>query len=110
MASGMVGETGRVCGIDLTEDMATRARKNITMAGVLNVEIHHVDGEKIPYEDQTFDVVISNGVINLSPCKGVLFSEIYRVLKPGGRMQFADIILNKELPDSLANSPEAWSQ
>ena len=74
------------------------------------IDHYHIDSEKIPYEDQTFDVVISNGVINLAPDKGAIFKEIYRVLKPGGRLQFADIILKKELPESLANSPEAWSQ
>jgi arsenite methyltransferase len=110
VASGLVGESGRVCGIDLTEDMVDRARKNVALAGVSNVEIQHIEAEEIPYEDQTFDVVTSNGVINLSPCKGLLFKEILRVLKPGGRLQFADIILKKELPDSLANSPDAWSQ
>ncbi len=110
VASGLVGEKGKVCGIDLTEDMVARARKNVALAGVTNIEIHHVEGEEIPYKDQTFDVVISNGVINLSPGKESLFSEILRVLKPGGRLQFADIILKKELPDSLANSPDAWSQ
>jgi len=110
VASGLVGEKGRVSGVDLTEDMVARARKNIALAGVSNVEIDHVEAEDIPYEDRTFDVVISNGVINLSPCKELLFKEILRVLKPGGRLQFADIVLKKELPDSLANSPDAWSQ
>jgi ubiquinone/menaquinone biosynthesis C-methylase UbiE len=110
IASGLVGESGKVCGIDLTEEMVERARENVTLAGVSNVEIHHVEEEEIPYGDRTFDVVISNGVINLSPCKELLFQETLRVLKPGGRLQFADIILKKELPDSLANSPDAWSQ
>ncbi len=110
VASGLVGESGKVCGIDLTEEMVGRARKNVALAGVENIEIHHVEVEEIPYGDRTFDVVISNGVINLSPRKELLFKEILRVLKPGGRLQFADIILKKELPDSLANSPDAWSQ
>jgi arsenite methyltransferase len=62
------------------------------------------------YDDHSFDVVISNGVINLSPRKETSFKEVYRVLKLGGRLQFADVILEKELPASLAGSAEAWSQ
>jgi ubiquinone/menaquinone biosynthesis C-methylase UbiE len=64
----------------------------------------------MPFADHTFDVVISNGVINLSPDKSTLFSEIYRILKPGGKLQFADIILEKNLPPHLAANVESWSQ
>ena len=110
VASGLVGETGQVCGIDLTKEMVDRARKNVALAGVTNVQIDQVDAEEIPHQDQSFDVVISNGVINLSPRKYLLFKEIHRVLKPGGRLQFADIVLRKKLPRSLAESPDAWSQ
>jgi len=110
VASSLVGENGRVCGIDLTEDMVTRATRNMALASVTNVEIRHVAEEEIPYPDQNFDVVISNGVINLSPRKNALFSEIFRVLKPGGRLQFADIIRKKESAESLPPSPEAWAQ
>ncbi|MDF1577403.1 MAG: methyltransferase domain-containing protein [Desulfobulbales bacterium] len=110
VASEQVGKKGKVCGIDLTEDMINRARKNMALAAITNFEIHHVDTEEIPYPEQTFDVVTSNGVINLSPQKEHLFKEIFRVLKPGGRLQFVDIVLKKELPASLAASPDAWSQ
>lgn len=110
IAGRLVGGSGRVCGIDLTAEMILRARDNLARAGLANTEVKHVDSEEIPYEDQTFDVVISNGVINLSPCKEALFREIFRVLKPGGRLQFADIILEKEMPGSLVGSIEAWSQ
>jgi arsenite methyltransferase len=79
-------------------------------AGVQNAELKQVDGEAIPYEDHAFDVVISNGVINLAPDKQALFQEIYRVLKPGGRLQFADVVLEKELPANLVGSADAWSQ
>ncbi len=110
VASKLVGESGRVCGIDLTEDMVSRARENLTLACITNFEIKKVDSEAIPYDDRFFDVVISNGVINLSPRKETTFAEIYRVLKPGGRFQFADVVLENDLPASLAGSAEAWSQ
>lgn len=110
VASRLVGESGSVYGIDLTEDMVSRAHENLTLAGITNFEIKKVDSEIIPYGDHFFDVVISNGVINLSARKETSFKEIYRVLKPAGRLQFADIVVEKELPASLAGSPEAWSQ
>ena len=97
-----------MCGIDLTDEMAYLAWKNL--AGISNVEIKTVDSEHIPYPDHSVDVVISNGVINLSPTKQITFKEIYRVLKPGGTLQFADVVLEKDLPASLAGSAEAWSQ
>ena len=108
IAGRLVGDQGRMCGIDLTDEMAYLARKNL--AGISNVEIKTVDSEHIPYPDHSFDVVISNGVINLSPTKQITFKEIYRVLKPGGTLQFADVVLEKDLPASLAGSAEAWSQ
>ena len=110
VAHTLVGEEGRVCGVDLTKDMADRARENLARAGASNFEVKLVDSETIPYADHTFDVVISNGVINLSPDKAACFKDILRVLKPGGRFQFADVVSEKELPAELAGSPEAWSQ
>lgn len=110
VASKLVGESGQVCGIDLTENMVLRARENLTRAHIEKFEIKKVDSETIPYDDHSFDVVISNGVINLAPCKQTSFREIYRVLKPCGRLQFADVVLEKDLPASLAGSAEAWSQ
>ena len=96
--------------MDLTEQMVERSRNNLADAHISNVEIRKVDSENIPYADATFNVVISNGVINLSPGKNVCFREIYRVLKPGGRLQFADVVLENEMPSQLSGSIEAWSQ
>ncbi|MDH4231388.1 MAG: methyltransferase domain-containing protein [Nitrospirota bacterium] len=110
VASKLIGENGRVFGIDLTEEMVQKARKNLTLAGVINFEVQKVDSDIIPYDDNFFDMVISNGVINLSPNKEVTFKEIYRVLKPDGKLQFADVMLENELPAKLAGSAEAWSQ
>jgi arsenite methyltransferase len=110
VASRFVGERGRVCGVDLTEQMVDHAKDNLASANITNIEIKKIDSECIPYPDHTFDVVISNAVINLSPRKDICFKEIYRVLRPGGRFQFADLILEKELPMNLSDSPEAWSQ
>lgn len=110
VASRLVGESGLVCGVDLTEEMVEQAKVNLARAGIANIEIRKVDSENIPYADNTFDVVISNGVINLSPCKNICFREIYRVLKPGGEIQFADVVLENELPADIAGSLEAWSQ
>lgn len=110
IAARTVGSTGRVCGIDMTPEMLKRAGENFAQLGIADIEILQVESEKIPYDDNTFDVVISSGVINLSPCKLELFGEIFRVLKPGGRLQFADIVLDKELPLVMAGQLDAWAQ
>ena len=110
VAAGIVGPAGRVCGIDLTEEMVNKAGSNVRQAGYRNIEILQVDSEEIPYRDRTFDIVLSNGVINLSPRKLQLFREIRRVLKPGGRLQFADIVLDRRLPPEMSGTLEAWSQ
>jgi len=110
VASRLAGESGRACGIDLTREMVDLARRNLAASGMNNIAVTLVSSEEIPYSDNTFDTVISNGVINLSPCKQELFQEIFRVLKNGGRLQFADVVLEKELPGTLAGSLEAWSQ
>jgi len=110
VASSFVGPSGSVFGIDLTEEMIATAKENVNSLGISNIEIKHVDSEEIPFDDNTFDVVISNGVINLSPEKLKLFEEINRVLKPGGKLQFADIVTEGELPSQLTGSLEAWAQ
>jgi arsenite methyltransferase len=110
VASRLTGPAGMVYGVDLTEAMATRARENLQKAGITNVRVQQVGSESLPFHDNTFDAVVSNGVINLSPDKDTLFREINRVLKPGGWFGFADVVLEKELPPGMAGSAEAWSQ
>lgn len=90
--------------------MIALATANLTAGEVVNFEVRQVDSEKIPYPDETFSVVISNGVINLLPDKPTCFAEIYRVLRPGGQLLFADVIREHDLPAALAAAPEAWSQ
>jgi len=110
VASRAIGSSGHVTGIDITEAMVVRARENMAVLDASNVEILHGNGIDMPIEDTFADVVISNGVFNLAPDKELLFAEIFRILKPGGRLQFADIILVRELPPDLAASAESWSQ
>lgn len=110
VASRLVGPGGLVCGVDLTREMVERARENLAFAGVKNCELIYLDSGAIPCSNNSFDVVISNGVINLLPDKAACFRELYRVLRPGGRIQFADVVVENELPAHLAGSPEAWSQ
>jgi SAM-dependent methyltransferase len=109
IAGRMTGRTGRACGIDLTPEMTMKTQKTITRLELTNCEVRLAESEYIPYNDHTFDMVISNGVLNMSPDKEKSFQEIYRVLKPGGRFQFADIVLKKDLPEKIANSLEAWT-
>jgi SAM-dependent methyltransferase len=110
VASQIVGPSGHVCGIDLTPEMVELCRRNLMQVGVSNGEVRQATSEAIPYDDCTFDVVISNGVLNLSPLKEKSFREIYRVLKSNGRLQFADIVLQGDQPPASSCSIDAWSQ
>ena len=107
-SSKMVGLKGKVFGIDMTPEMVEKARNNLDLAGVTNAIVRVARSESIPFEDNSFDVVTSNGVLNLSPDKEKSFCEIYRILKPGGRLQFADMVLKEELPLEEM-SAKAWS-
>jgi len=99
-----------VDGVDLTPEMVELARGNLHRAGLTNFTVSQIQSESLPFPDESFAVAISNGVINLSPDKPALFREIFRVLQPGGRLQFADVMRQGELPTHLLGSREAWSQ
>lgn len=103
IASRSVGETGRVIGVDMTEAMIKRANENRAKLGYRNVEFRLGDIEELPIESGTVDVVLSNCVLNLVPNKERAFSEIFRVLKPGGHFSISDIVSTMTLPDKLRN-------
>jgi arsenite methyltransferase len=110
LAAKAIGPTGRAVGIDLLDEMCGRARDHAREAGVDGwTEFLRGEMEQIPLPDETFDVVISNGVINLSPRKSRVLAEIRRVLKPGGRLCIADLTVNEELPPELKTSDAAWA-
>jgi SAM-dependent methyltransferase len=109
IAAGQVGSEGRVVGIDMTEEMLTRSRAAATAIGLHNVEFRQGTIEDLPVEQGWADVVISNGVINLCADKRQVFSEVMRVLRPGGRLQFADIANEKEVPAGALRNIDLWT-
>lgn len=108
IAAKMVGEKGKVIGVDMTREIVERARISAENMGVQNVEFMLGDIEDLPIEDESVDVVISNCVINLSQDKSRVFEEAYRVLKHGGRIIISDIVSRGALPTSIREDTEAW--
>ena len=109
IASQMVGPEGRVTGIDMTPQMLAKARTAAAKMGVANVEFVEADAERLPFADASFDVVISNGVIDLIPDKDAVFSELYRVLAPGGRLQIADVTIQNPVSEEGRRNIDLWT-
>ena len=109
IAAQMVGSGGRAIGIDMTPSMVKRARQSATEMGLANVEVHEGLIEQLPLADDCVDVVISNGVIDLVPDKDAVFSEIRRVLKPGGRLQIADVVIHREVSEEAKRDIDLWT-
>ncbi|MCD8508908.1 MAG: methyltransferase domain-containing protein [Bacillus sp. (in: Bacteria)] len=108
-ASKYTGKTGHIYGIDLTPAMIEKAKRNIHKGEYTNISVEEGTAESLPFADSSFHVIISNGAINLSTNKEKTFKEIFRVLRPGGRLQLADIVLKEELPKETLDSVDAWS-
>lgn len=109
IAARMTGPSGEVVGIDMTPEMLERARAAAAEAGLENVTFHQGHVESVPVPDGWADLVISNGVVNLCPDKSAVFGEMFRVLKPGGRLQIGDILVQKEVPQSAKDNIALWT-
>ena len=109
VAGSMVGPSGRALGIDITPEMLAVARSAAEESKTCNVEFREGSLEKLPFEDSSFDLVISNGVLNLVPDKEAAFAEIARVLSPGGALAAADVLVIETVPPEVLANTDAWS-
>jgi arsenite methyltransferase len=105
----MVGAAGSVTGIDMTPAMLERARRAADELGAANVRFVEGEAESLPFESASIDVVISNGVIDLIPDKDAVFAELYRVLRPGGRMQLADVTIQRPVSEEGQRNIDLWT-
>jgi arsenite methyltransferase len=108
LAAGRVGKIGRVIGVDMTPEMLEKSRANAKKGNYTNVEFKLGEIEKLPVDNNSIDVIISNCVINLSPDKEEVFKDAYRILKSGGRLMVSDLVLAKNLPKEIKDSIEAY--
>jgi SAM-dependent methyltransferase len=109
VAAQMVSHTGRVTGIDMTPEMLSRARAAAAAMGATNVVFVEGDVEQLPFPAESFDVAISNGVIDLIPDKDAVFAEIFRVLRPGGRLQIADVTIQEPVSEAGRRDIDLWT-
>ena len=109
VAAQMVGPEGRVTGIDMTREMLVKARAAAAAMGAGNTEFVEGEVERLPFADESFDVVISNGVIDLVPDKDAVFSELFRVLRPGGRIQLADVTIQNPVSEEGRRNIDLWT-
>jgi SAM-dependent methyltransferase len=109
IAAQQVGPSGRVIAVDMTPDMLTKAKRSAEQMGLTNVDFREGLAEDLPVDDESIDVVISNGVINLCPDKIGVMEDVNRVLKPGARIQIGDIVVHKEVPQESKDDIDLWS-
>ena len=109
VATQMVGPEGGVVGIDMTPEMLAKARAAAAEMGAENVEFVEAEAERLPFPDASFDVVISNGVIDLIPDKDAVFGELFRVLEPGGRIQIADVTIQNPVSEEGRRNIDLWT-
>ena len=109
VAAQMVGASGHVTGVDMTPEMLAKARTAAAELGVENIDFVEAEIERLPLEDESVDVVISNGVIDLVPDKDAVFTEIFRVLRPGGRMQIADVTIQTPVSEEGRRNIDLWT-